>query len=119
MKCTINGVMNFSVLDGWWIEGWIEDVTGWAIGPTPSDTDLHSYDESKMPLTFTKNLRKNNPRLLQRQGTLAYYDEKRHCYEWKLLSYSSSCSRILRKGLWSQISWDITIFHRMKEVSST
>jgi len=33
MKAAHNGVINFSVLDGWWIEGWIENVTGWAIGP--------------------------------------------------------------------------------------
>jgi len=32
MKAALNGVINFSVLDGWWIEGWIEGVTGWAIG---------------------------------------------------------------------------------------
>ena len=35
MKAAHNGVINFSVLDGWWIEGWIENVTGWAIGPRP------------------------------------------------------------------------------------
>ena len=41
MKAAHNGVINFSVLDGWWIEGYIEGVTGWAIGPksneAPSD----------------------------------------------------------------------------------
>lgn len=35
MKATHNGVPNFSVLDGWWIEGHIEGYTGWAIGPSP------------------------------------------------------------------------------------
>jgi glycogen phosphorylase len=34
MKATHNGVPNFSVLDGWWIEGHIENFTGWAIGPS-------------------------------------------------------------------------------------
>jgi glycogen phosphorylase len=34
MKAAHNGVINFSVLDGWWIEGWIENLTGWGIGPT-------------------------------------------------------------------------------------
>ncbi len=38
MKAAHNGVLNFSVLDGWWIEGHIEGVTGWSIGPTPSET---------------------------------------------------------------------------------
>ena len=32
MKAALNGVINFSVLDGWWIEGFIEGVTGWSIG---------------------------------------------------------------------------------------
>jgi starch phosphorylase len=32
MKAAVNGVPSLSVLDGWWIEGWIEGVTGWAIG---------------------------------------------------------------------------------------
>jgi starch phosphorylase len=36
MKAAHNGVVNFSVLDGWWIEGWIENQTGWAIGPPSS-----------------------------------------------------------------------------------
>ncbi|MGE5893015.1 MAG: alpha-glucan family phosphorylase, partial [bacterium] len=35
MKAAHNGVLNFSVLDGWWIEGHIEGVTGWSIGPAP------------------------------------------------------------------------------------
>lgn len=35
MKAALNGVPSLSVLDGWWIEGWIEGVTGWAIGPLP------------------------------------------------------------------------------------
>lgn len=47
MKCVHNGVMNFSVLDGWWIEGWVEDVTGWSIGPAPQEADLVEYDEMK------------------------------------------------------------------------
>ncbi len=32
MKAAFNGVPNLSVLDGWWLEGCIEGVTGWAIG---------------------------------------------------------------------------------------
>jgi starch phosphorylase len=32
MKAAFNGVPSLSVLDGWWIEGCIEGVTGWAVG---------------------------------------------------------------------------------------
>lgn len=49
MKAAFNGVPNLSVLDGWWIEGCIEGVTGWAIGDDgerPADTDaLSLYDK--------------------------------------------------------------------------
>jgi starch phosphorylase len=31
MKAALNGVPSLSVLDGWWIEGCAENVTGWAI----------------------------------------------------------------------------------------
>jgi starch phosphorylase len=45
MKAALNGVMNFSVLDGWWIEGHIENYTGWSIGPAATEV---APDEEKM-----------------------------------------------------------------------
>ena len=41
MKAALNGVPSLSILDGWWVEGHIEGVTGWAIGEL-----RHSGDES-------------------------------------------------------------------------
>lgn len=38
MKAALNGVLNFSVLDGWWIEGFRKQPdAGWAIGKFPKD----------------------------------------------------------------------------------
>jgi starch phosphorylase len=37
MKAALNGVPSLSVLDGWWIEGRIEGVTGWGIGDDSRD----------------------------------------------------------------------------------
>jgi starch phosphorylase len=47
MKAVHNAVPNFSVLDGWWIEGCVENVTGWAIGPQAVENVLveNSNDE--------------------------------------------------------------------------
>jgi starch phosphorylase len=49
MKAALNGVPSLSVLDGWWIEGWEEGVTGWAVGngdPGDALADAHSlYDK--------------------------------------------------------------------------
>ena len=50
MKAALNGVPNFSVLDGWWIEGHIEGVTGWSIGPPSTETTTnvnHSDEDAK------------------------------------------------------------------------
>mgnify|MGYP000679600437 CR=1 FL=1 len=32
MKAAVNGVPSLSILDGWWLEGHVEGVTGWAVG---------------------------------------------------------------------------------------
>jgi glycogen phosphorylase len=44
MKAAHNGIPSLSVLDGWWIEGHIEGVTGWSIGPGTFDS---GYDSKK------------------------------------------------------------------------
>jgi starch phosphorylase len=39
MKAAMNGVPSLSILDGWWIEGCIEGVTGWAIEDGATDEE--------------------------------------------------------------------------------
>jgi len=40
MKAALNGVLNFSVQDGWWLEGFrMNSMAGWAIGPNDSNPD--------------------------------------------------------------------------------
>ena len=43
MKAALNGVPSFSVLDGWWVEGWNEGVTGWAI--SDHDDEMEEANE--------------------------------------------------------------------------
>ncbi|MBI4937583.1 MAG: alpha-glucan family phosphorylase [Nitrosomonadales bacterium] len=58
MKAAFNGVPNLSVLDGWWVEGCIEGVSGWAIGDAagiPGDNARTLYDKLEqvvLPLYF-------------------------------------------------------------------
>lgn len=40
MKAALNGVPSLSILDGWWVEGCVEGVTGWAIGRDGSGYDM-------------------------------------------------------------------------------
>jgi starch phosphorylase len=51
MKAALNGVPSLSVLDGWWIEGCIEGLTGWAIGPkerTAANAEEESNDAGSL-----------------------------------------------------------------------
>lgn len=43
-KAALNGVLNFSILDGWWREGY-NGLNGWAIGQDHDSTNSHSQDE--------------------------------------------------------------------------
>jgi starch phosphorylase len=48
MKAALNGVPSLSTLDGWWVEGWMEGVTGWSIGgaqaPSGDGIDVDRHD---------------------------------------------------------------------------
>jgi starch phosphorylase len=46
MKAAHNGIVNFSILDGWWIEGHMEGITGWSIGPKPLESSLISVNDT-------------------------------------------------------------------------
>lgn len=85
MKAAFNGVINFGVLDGWWIEGCIEGVTGWSIGPPPDESlpekerrareleDLYSKLEYIIVPTFYKR-RDEWIRMMNNSiGKIAYY----------------------------------------------
>jgi starch phosphorylase len=51
MKAALNGVPSFSVLDGWWPEGWLEGVTGWSIG---NGSEFESHPEEEMTSLYGK-----------------------------------------------------------------
>ncbi len=45
MKAALNGGLNLSILDGWWPEGCIDGVNGWAIGDEKSGDDERDLDD--------------------------------------------------------------------------
>jgi glycogen phosphorylase len=85
MKAAHNGVLNFSVLDGWWIEGHIEGDTGWSIGPESTkvvpdenadeiDTsDLYKKLEEVIIPTFYQDRNKWISMMKSAIGKNAYY----------------------------------------------
>jgi glycogen phosphorylase len=42
MKAALNGGLNLSVLDGWWLEACVEGVTGWGIGDDQREEQDHA-----------------------------------------------------------------------------
>jgi glycogen phosphorylase len=97
MKAALNGVPSLSVLDGWWIEGWMEGLTGWAIGD-PGQPDDRSRDATSLyeklerqiipmfyhdPQRYTETMRHaialngsffNTQRMLQQYVLKAYFE---------------------------------------------
>lgn len=60
MKAAFNGVPSLSVLDGWWSEGCIEGVTGWAIGNgDPGEDDAEAFyrklEDVVLPLFYDEH----------------------------------------------------------------
>jgi starch phosphorylase len=58
MKAALNGVPSLSVLDGWWIEGCAEDVTGWAIDDAEDEdgeaSSLYDKLENKIAPLYSR-----------------------------------------------------------------
>ena len=94
MKAAFNGVPQLSVLDGWWLEGCIEGITGWSIGnasDSPNGNDgpsLYEKLEQKVLPLYAENRRGwiavmkgaigknasyfNSHRMMRRYATEAY-----------------------------------------------
>lgn len=87
-KAGINGVINLSVLDGWWGEGY-NGENGWAITPHPPETPVEqrNAEESRELLD-----------LLEYEITPLYYAKGQHGYSegWVRLSKASMKSLIPR-----------------------
>ena len=77
-KAEMNGVLNFSVLDGWWYEGYRKDEKGgWALTDKRSFTDQSQQDKLDaatiytmleneiIPLYFNKNYKGYSPEWIQ------------------------------------------------------
>ena len=108
MKAALNGVPSLSILDGWWIEGCIEGVTGWAIedGDSNEEEADHLYaklENAVLPLYY-RNRKEwnrmmgtcianngtffNTQRMLQQYLVNAYYPEQEVHYSADVLEKS-------------------------------
>jgi starch phosphorylase len=92
MKAALNGVPSLSILDGWWIEGWIEGVTGWAIADCDEEEgeagSLYDHLEQTILPLYTRQ-----PKQWQRimRSTIAlngsYFNTQRMLEQYVLNAY--------------------------------
>jgi starch phosphorylase len=96
MKASLNGIPNFSTLDGWWLEGCVEDVTGWAIGTDCNDlvcTPIQMKDVYKKLDETIINTFVNHPEqwaLIQRNCisiNASYFHTQRMLEEYMIHAY--------------------------------
>jgi starch phosphorylase len=48
MKAALNGVPSLSILDGWWVEGCLEGVTGWGFADRTGLADDEAYEAGSL-----------------------------------------------------------------------
>jgi starch phosphorylase len=77
MKAAMNGVLNLSILDGWWPEGCQHGVTGWKIGdPDPDDDVVHTHYAGTEPSQVDERDRARLYDIVEHEVMTAYYDDR-------------------------------------------
>lgn len=112
MKAAMNGVPSLSILDGWWIEGHVEGVTGWSIGEgweqesDPVRDSLSLYNKLEYiilpmyygnPLAYGKIMRSVitlNGAFFNAQRMLGQY--VKNAYD--INNFESDCSNVSKPG---------------------
>ncbi len=99
MKAALNGVPSLSTIDGWWVEGLLEGVTGWAIGSdygyaareenSANDAEFlyEKLEQTVLPLFYKNRDRYIN--VMQHAIALngAYFNTQRMMHEYVLKGY--------------------------------
>jgi phosphorylase/glycogen(starch) synthase len=76
-KAVMNGSLHFSVLDGWWAEGYREDA-GWALPEERSYDNQHYQDEMDAETIYS---------LLENEITQMFYNQRTNNVPLKWVSY--------------------------------
>ncbi|MDF2892793.1 MAG: hypothetical protein K0R80_3160 [Clostridia bacterium] len=93
MKAAMNGVLNFSVLDGWWPEACQHGINGWQIGGGFESTDVNKLDENDIKSLY---------KVLQKEVIPTYYSNRAKWIKMmqqsiKTTSYQFSAERMLKE----------------------
>jgi len=81
MKAAMNGVLNFSILDGWWPEACMDGINGWQIGNGFESSNTSLLDENDLKSLYEVLLKKVIP---------TYYDNRQKWIEMMKASILST-----------------------------
>jgi starch phosphorylase len=99
MKAALNGVPSLSILDGWWIEGHLEGVTGWSIEEgsggeqAAADSIYKKLEETILPLYYN---RPNDYALIMRSAIAlngSFFNTQRMLLQYIFNAYSTNSSK--------------------------
>jgi starch phosphorylase len=77
MKAAMNGVLNLSILDGWWPEGCRHGETGWKIGePDPDDDAVADAGADADAVRIDARDRAELYKVLEDEVVPCYYDDR-------------------------------------------
>lgn len=100
MSAALNGSLHFSTFDGWWIEGYIPEQTGWVIGddvvpPTTAEQDVKDYESMMntleneiIPMFYDNKEEWGRRMLMARNMTEAQFTSSRMILEYYARLYS-------------------------------
>ena len=106
MKAALNGVPSVSLLDGWWIEGHLEGVTGWA-PPEPPDGHIEGdrqdaadaealyrlLEEKVLPLYYRDQSAFTEVRRYAIAYNASYFSTERMVTEYERIVYDTTDGR--------------------------
>jgi len=87
MKAAVNGIVNLSVLDGWWDEGW-SGANGWAIGGRDARSDEGAQDWADAQELY---------RILEQEVVPRYYERDRDGIP---AAWLQTCRASIRTTVW-------------------
>lgn len=96
MKAALNGVPSFSILDGWWIEGHVEGITGWSIGESWQESNPEMeiaslYDKLEkiiLPLFYRQPVSFDTIRRFAIALNGSYYHAQRMMFQYQEHAYT-------------------------------
>ena len=101
-KAALNQVINLSVLDGWWQEGY-NGANGWGIQPLPGRNRYTKHKMLMMPNSFSACLNRGCPAVLPARILMAFHEGWLHIVKETSRPWRHAFAKRMVKGIHGQL----------------